>query len=208
MSAAMPAVQRTFFQRIWYFFFRLFGWDGVYMAPNVPKYICIVAPHTSNFDFFIGFIYSRAFPMPFTHFLAKDSVFKGVAGWFMRRAGGIPVNRRERQNFARQIADQFARHEKFTIAITPEGTRSKTEYWKSGFYHIAMAAKVPIVMAIMDYRQKFITLGPWIMPTGDVEADLAKIRTVYAGSLGRHPGLQVEARFRPESAAGSTIEAE
>jgi 1-acyl-sn-glycerol-3-phosphate acyltransferase len=208
MSAAMPAVQRTFFQQIWYFFFRLLGWKGVYYAPDVPKYVCIVAPHTSNFDFFIGFVYSRAFPMPFANFLAKDSVFKGIAGWFMRNVGGIPVNRRERQNFARQIAEQFEQRKKLIIVITPEGTRSKTEYWKSGFYHIAMAAKVPIVMGIIDYGKKFITVGPWIMPTGDVDADLEKIRAVYAGSWGRHPELQVEARFRPENTANSPADAE
>lgn len=184
-------------QTLWYWLFRLLRWDGVYHKPDTEKFIIIVAPHTSNFDFFIGFIFSRAFGMPSPNFLAKDSAFRGILGPIMRGIGGIPVNRRERTNFVDQVAAAFNARKRMILAITPEGTRSKVEYWKSGFYHIALKANVPIVMAKIDYARKFITCGDMVVATGDMEADMDKIRAFYADSTGRHPERQGEIRFRP-----------
>lgn len=190
-------------QTLWYWLFRLIGWDGVYHKPDTEKFIIIVAPHTSNFDFFIGFIFSRAFGMPSPNFLAKDSAFRGVLGPIMRWLGGIPVNRRERTNFVDQVAAAFIERKRMILAITPEGTRSKVEYWKSGFYHIALKANVPIVMATIDYARKFITCGDMVVATGDMEADMDKIRAFYAGSTARHPERQGEIRFRPSETAAA-----
>lgn len=201
MSAAAVAQKRTFLQTLWYWLFRLIGWDGVYHKPDTEKFIIIVAPHTSNFDFFIGFIFSRAFGMPSPNFLAKDSAFRGILGPIMRGLGGIPVNRRERTNFVDQVAAAFNERKRMILAITPEGTRSKVEYWKSGFYHIALKANVPIVMATIDYARKFITCGDMVMATGDMEADIGKIRAFYAGSTARHPERYGEIRFRPTDTA-------
>ena len=108
----------------------------------------------------------------------------------------MAIDRSQSKNFVDQIADEFASHDEFVIAITPEGTRSKTPYWKSGFYYIALAAKVPIVMATIDFPKKLIIYGHSFMPTGDVEADLDVIRANYAGALGRHPERMGEIRFR------------
>jgi len=188
--------KRGFSQTLWYWLFRLFGWKAAYYEPGIPKFVVIVWPHTANFDFFIGVIFSRAYPMPFPHFFAKKSAFRGILGPIMRWVGGVPVDRSRSTNFVDQVAEEFARHDHFVIAITPEGTRSKTAYWKSGFYYIALAAKVPIVMATIDYPTKFITYGKWFMPSGDMDADLAILRANYAGALGRHPERMGEIRFR------------
>jgi 1-acyl-sn-glycerol-3-phosphate acyltransferase len=197
MTAETASFHRSFLQSIWYWLFRALGWDADYREPGAPKYIIIVWPHTSNWDFPIGFIFSRAYPMPRPHFLAKNSVFKGILGPIARWAGGIPVDRSKSTNFVDQVAAEFNRHERFVLAVTPEGTRSKTHYWKSGFYYMALAANVPIVMATIDYAKKLVSYGASFMPSGNLEADFEIIRRFYAGAQGRHPERQGEIRLRP-----------
>lgn len=197
MTAEGTTFQRSFMQTLWYWLFRLLGWSAEYHEPGINKYVIIVWPHTSNFDFPLGFIFSRAYPLPRPHFLAKDSVFKGWIGPLARWAGGIPVDRSKSTNFVDQVAEQFKRHPHFVVAVTPEGTRGKTRYWKSGFYYMALAANVPVVMATIDYGKKMIRYGASFMPTGDLEADFEIIRRFYAGAQGRHPERQGEIRVRP-----------
>lgn len=200
MTAATPyAFKRTFMQTLWYALFRLIGWKATYYDPGTNKYICVVWPHTSNLDFFIGFIFSRAYPLPNPNFFAKDSLFKGTFGPIWRWLGGIPVVRDRSTNFVDQVAAEFQRRDKIMIAITPEGTRKHTEYWRSGFYYIALAAKTPLVLASMDYSKRLITYGKTLMPTGDLDADLERIREFYAGVMGRHPERQGEIRMKPSS---------
>lgn len=200
MTAATPyAFKRTFMQNLWYALFRLIGWKATYYDPGTNKYICVVWPHTSNLDFFIGFIFSRAYPLPNPNFFAKDSLFKGTFGPIWRWLGGIPVVRDRSTNFVDQVAAEFQRRDKIMIAITPEGTRKHTEYWRSGFYYIALAAKTPLVLGSMDYSKRLITYGKTLMPTGDLDADLERIREFYAGVMGRHPERQGEIRMKPSS---------
>ena len=201
MSADSAPFQRNFWQTLWYWLYRALGWDAVYHEPGIKKYIVIVWPHTSNLDFPMGFIFSRAYPMPRPHFLAKSGAFKGIMGPIARWAGGIPVDRSKSTNFVEQVAAEFERHKQFVLAITPEGTRSKTPHWKSGFYYMALAANVPVVMATIDYAKKLITYGASFMPSGDLEADFEIIRRHYAGALGRHPERQGEIRLRPAESA-------
>jgi 1-acyl-sn-glycerol-3-phosphate acyltransferase len=199
-AAATPyTFKRTFMQNLWYALFRLIGWKANYYDPGTNKYICVVWPHTSNLDFFIGFIFSRAYPLPNPNFFAKDSLFKGTFGPIWRWLGGIPVVRDRSTNFVDQVAAEFQRRDKIMIAITPEGTRKHTEYWRSGFYYIALAAKTPLVLASMDYSKRLITYGKTLMPTGDLDADLERIREFYAGVMGRHPERQGEIRMKPSS---------
>lgn len=197
MAAQFTPIQRSFTQMFWYWLFRLLGWNGEYRHPETEKFIIIVAPHTSNLDFFIGFIFSRAFAMPFPNFLAKDSLFRGPFGWVWRWLGGIPVNRSERTNFVDQVAAEFQRRDRMVLAITPEGTRGKSAYWKTGFYHMAMKANVPVIMAYIDYARKFISCGDVAEITGDIEGDMTKIRAYYADVTARHPHRHGEIRFRP-----------
>lgn len=199
MTAQTLPPRRTPLQTLWYWLFRLLGWDGEYHHPNTEKFIIIVAPHTSNFDFFIGFIYSRAFAMPFPNFLAKDSAFRGWIGKLGKKVGGIPVNRSERTNFVDQVAAEFKQRDRMILAITPEGTRSRTEYWKSGFYHMAQKANVPVIMASIDYARKYISCGDVAEITGDMDADIAKIRAYFADVTPLHPERHGEIRFRPTS---------
>jgi 1-acyl-sn-glycerol-3-phosphate acyltransferase len=133
MTAQTLPLRRTPLQTLWYWLFRLLGWNGEYHHPSTEKFIIIVAPHTSNFDFFIGFIFSRAYAIPFPNFLAKDSAFRGWIGKLGKKVGGIPVNRSERTNFVDQVAAEFQKRDRMILAITPEGTRSYTEYWKIRF---------------------------------------------------------------------------
>lgn len=197
MTAEAAPIRRTFVQTLWYWLFRCLGWNADYREPGIKKYIIIVWPHTSNFDFPLGFIFSRAYPLPKPHFLAKDSAFKGIWGPIGRKVGGIAVDRSKSSNFVDQVAAEFARHEQFVLAVTPEGTRSKTPYWKSGFYYMALAANVPVVMATIDYAKRVISYGTSFMPSGNVEADLEIIRRYYAGAEGRHLERMGEIRFRP-----------
>jgi 1-acyl-sn-glycerol-3-phosphate acyltransferase len=194
---ANAEVQRTFTQKLWYLLYKSLGWSADYHEPDFSKYIIIVWPHTSNLDFLIGFIFSRAYALPQPHFLAKKSSLRGVFGWIGRRIGGIPVDRSKSTNFVDQVAAEFNRRENFVLAVTPEGTRSKTQYWKSGFYYMALAAGVPIVMATIDFAKKLISYGAWFIPSGDLEADLEIIRRHYAGATARHPERQGEIRMRP-----------
>ncbi len=199
-AAATPyTFKRTFMQNLWYALFRLIGWKATYYDPGTSKYICVVWPHTSNLDFFIGFIFSRAYPLPNPNFFAKDSLFKGTFGPIWRWLGGIPVVRDRSTNFVDQVAAEFKRRDNIMIAITPEGTRKHTAYWRSGFYYIALAAQTPLVLGSMDYSKRLITYGKTLMPTGDLDADLERIKEFYAGVMGRHPERQGEIRMRPSS---------
>jgi 1-acyl-sn-glycerol-3-phosphate acyltransferase len=197
--------KQGFIPTLWYWWFRLMGWKAVYYEPGIDKYVVIVYPHTSNFDFFIGFTFSRAWPLPFPHFIAKASAFKGPIGALGRAVGGIPVDRSKRTNFVEQVAAEFKAHDKMVLAVTPEGTRSKSPYWKTGFYYMAQAADVPVVMASIDYSKKLITYGEVLYPSGDLEADMELIRQFYAGAVGQHPERQGEIVLRP---AEGTAEAQ
>ncbi|HHY57992.1 MAG TPA: acyltransferase [Chloroflexi bacterium] len=197
MTVQTLPLRRTPLQTLWYWLYRLLGWNGEYRHPHTDKFIIIVAPHTSNLDFFIGFIYSRAFAMPFPNFLAKDSLFRGFFGPVWRWLGGIPVNRSERTNFVDQVAAEFQKRKRMILAITPEGTRSRSEYWKTGFYYMAQKANVPVIMASIDYARKFISCGDVAEITGDMEADLAKIRAHFIGIVPRHLDRYGDIRFRP-----------
>lgn len=207
-SAKVPGERKKgFIPTLWFWLLRALGWKATYYEPGRDKYIIIVYPHTSNFDFIIGFIFSRAYPLPFPHFIAKASAFKGPFGALGRAVGGIPVDRSKRTNFVEQIAAEFKARDKIVLAVTPEGTRSKSPYWKTGFYYMAQAAGVPIVLASIDYATKQITYGEVLHPSGDLEADMGLIRKFYAGAVGRHPERQGAIALRPAEPGPATPDA-
>lgn len=199
--------KQGFIPTLWYWWFRLMGWKALYYEPGIDKYVVIVYPHTSNLDFLIGFIFSRAWLLPFPHFIAKASIFKGLFGVLGRAVGGIPVDRSKRTNFVEQVAAEFKAHDKMILAVTPEGTRSKSPYWKTGFYYMAQAAEAPVVMASIDYAKKLITYGEVLYPSGDLEADIKVIRQFYTGVVGRRPERQGEIVLRPVEGAAAVQEA-
>jgi len=176
------------------FFLRLTGWRTEIISPDTSSYVIIGAPHTSNWDFIVALLLMAVESIPIS-WLGKDSLFKGPLGVFMRSFGAIPVNRSGNNNLVDQIAARFDEYDELIIGIAPEGTRSKTSRWRTGFYYIALKANVPIVMAYIDYKNKVCGLGPSIKPTGDIQADFEIIREFYSGIVGKFPHKQSEIKL-------------
>lgn len=162
------------------------GWriDGDF--PARPKMVAIVAPHTSNWDFIVGILTVFAIGIR-VRFLGKHTLFKRGLGVLMRWFGGIPVNREAPQGLVPQVVEAIENADQVFLAITPAGTRSSTKPWKSGFYNIAVAARVPILPVIFDGPSRAIRLLPPFEPSGDYEADLPKLLALYAGVRGLKP---------------------
>jgi 1-acyl-sn-glycerol-3-phosphate acyltransferase len=174
----------------------LFGWKVDYVPPPGPKGIIVVYPHTSNWDFPIGYLTRLAMRLPIS-FVGKDSLFRGPVGGALRWMGGIPVNRRERTGLIAQLQREYERRDWMWLAIAPEGTRSHVTRWKSGFYRLALAAGVPVGLAFIDYRTRKVGLREYVTLTGDPASDMARIRDVYAGKVGKHPELAGEIQLEP-----------
>ncbi len=171
--------------------YKLFGWKVVGKKPDLPKYIIIVAPHTSNIDFFVG-VAARSIARIQTSYLAKRELFKiPLVGWYLKAVGGVPVDRSKNTNLVDQIVEIFNSRDKFSITVTPEGTRSYVEKWKTGFWHIAKNAGVPIIMVGFDYGRKTVFIEKPFYPTDDKEADVKMMMDYYRGIKGRHPELGV-----------------
>jgi 1-acyl-sn-glycerol-3-phosphate acyltransferase len=172
----------------------LFGWTVELVPPPGPKCVLIFYPHTSNWDFVIGIVARTAIWLP-VYWAGKDTLFRWPFGGLFRWLGGIPVNRRERTGLTERLAREFAQRKRFYLAIAPEGTRSRTDHWKSGFYRLALAAKVPLALAFIDYPRKEIGIGAYLDLVGDERRDLEAIRRFYADKTGRQPGNQGDIRF-------------
>lgn len=178
-------------RRLLLLLYRLRGWQAAGEVPEPRRFIIIAAPHTSNWDF-VNFLGLTADLGVRAHFMGKLSLFKWPLAGFMKQMGGIPVDRRHASNAVQQMVDQFARRAEFMLTVAPEGTRGKAAKWRTGFYQIAMAAKVPLVVGMMDYGTKTGGLGPLIWPTGDFRADMAKVFEVYKGCIPRFPERAVQ----------------
>ncbi|PZO19814.1 MAG: glycerol acyltransferase [Burkholderiales bacterium] len=168
-------------------FLKLTGWrvEGALPA-HAARSVLIAAPHTSNWD--LPYTLMVAFTLRLNiRWMGKQSLFRAPFGGVMRWLGGISVNREQSTNLVAASAHAIrAADGPFQLIVPPEGTRSKTRYWKTGFYYIAREAQVPIVMAYMDYERKLSGLGPLFEPTGDVDADMATIKAFYAPFKGKN----------------------
>lgn len=154
--------------------------------PNAPKYVIIAAPHTSNWDFPI--MIAMAFLLRFEiYWMGKDSLFKGPAGPIMRWFGGVPIDRSKGNNVVQHTINAFNDHDRLIILIPPEGTRSKVQKWKSGFYHISHGAGVPIGLGFLDFTRKAGGFGPTFHTTGNMENDIAEIQSFYKDIIGKNP---------------------
>lgn len=162
------------------------GWRIEGDLPPRSKLVAIVAPHTSNWDFIVGILAVFAIGIR-VRFLAKHTLFEGLLGRLMRWFGGMPVNREAPQGLVPQVVEAIRAAEAVFLAITPAGTRSSTRPWKSGFYHIAVAARVPILPVVFDGPRRAIRLLPPFEPSGSYEADLPKLLAHYAGVQGLRP---------------------
>jgi 1-acyl-sn-glycerol-3-phosphate acyltransferase len=175
-------------QRLARFVLRLLGWTCIDVPDRPPRAVLAVYPHTSNWDFPIGLLAATALGLG-ARWVGKDALFRRPFGGLMRRLGGIPVNRSAPAGFVGHVAAEFGRHQRFILAIAPEGTRSLRPGWKSGFYRIARAAGVPVLVGTIDWGQRRIGLLASIELTGDEAADMALIAGCLAGCGGRRPEL-------------------
>ncbi|HSL43577.1 MAG TPA: lysophospholipid acyltransferase family protein [Anaerolineales bacterium] len=176
----------TFYHYLAKISMRLLGWRIDGKLPDIPKFVLIGAPHTSNWDFllFLGVIFSLRANV---HFMGKAEMFRFPVGWFFRFCGGVPVDRKKSTGLVEQMVNICNESEKFILTIAPEGTRHQVTEWKRGFYHIAKNAGIPIVMAIVDGRDKTVRIGQVFHPTEDMEADLKTIKGYFEGVVGIHP---------------------
>jgi 1-acyl-sn-glycerol-3-phosphate acyltransferase len=175
----------------------MFGWK-VHGEPACRKFVVIGAPHTSNWDF--PFMLATAYVMRLRlSWFGKHTLFLPPWGWFMRKLGGIPVDRRAPQSLVMQMAKNFQSRDDLILVVPPEGTRSRVDFWKSGFYHIASASRVPIGLGFLDYDRKVAGLGMFVLPSGNVKEDMDKIRDFYRNIRGKHPDLVSEPRLREET---------
>ncbi len=162
------------------------GWKLVVAVDEPQKSIICVAPHTSNWDFPIGKLSYWALGRN-ASFLIKKSWFVFPLNYLFDALGGIPVDRSKRTSVTQQMVEEFSKRKQFHLAITPEGTRSLAHTWKMGFYHIAVAAKVPIQLAYIDYGKKEMAIKELFYPTGDETADLEKIQAYYKDVQAKFP---------------------
>ncbi len=169
-------------------FLKIMGWKVQgRLPPNGQKSVLIAAPHTSNWD--LPYPLMVAFVLRLNiHWMGKEEIFKPPFRGLMVWLGGIPVHRDKSTNLVAASVEAIkAATGPVQLIVPPEGTRSGTRFWKTGFYYIAVGAQVPIVMAYMDYDKKISGLGPVFQPTGDIEADMAAVKAFYAPFKGRHP---------------------
>jgi 1-acyl-sn-glycerol-3-phosphate acyltransferase len=167
----------------------------VLAAPVPARSVVVFYPHTSNWDFAVGLLAKWATGIAF-RWVGKHTLFATPLGPIFRHWGGIPVDRRDPAGFVDTLAAAYAAHASFHLVITPEGTRSRTEHWKSGFYRLAQAVRVPVGLAFIDRSRREVGIGAWIDLTGDVEQDLARLRAFYAPKVAWRPSLAGPIRFR------------
>ena len=180
-----PVLSR-FFQLLARFFMRLTGWRVEGTLPELPKFILIGAPHTSNWDFvlFLGIIFTLKANVKF---MGKAELFRNPFGWFFYYCGGLPVDRKKSTGLVDQMVEACNSTEQFILTIAPEGTRHHVSEWKRGFYHIAKGAGIPIVMAVVDGKKKVVRVGQVFQPTDNIEADMQTIQGYFAGVTGINP---------------------
>lgn len=183
-------------------FLRWRGWVWVGERPPFPKFVAIAAPHTTNWDFLVFLAVARHFRIP-ARVIGKHSLVRWPFGPLMRRLGVIPVRRDSGEGLVEQMTAEYAARERMALVIAPEGTRARTPFWRSGFYHIALAADLPVVMTFLDYEHKRAGVGGVVHLTGDVGADMATIRAFYSGIKGKRPENQGPIVIREEASGAA-----
>lgn len=171
------------------------GWQLVEPGERPARMLIVGYPHTSNWDAVYALLTGLALGLR-ANWAAKDSLFFWPLGSLLRRLGGIPVNRRRRTGFVEQMVERFAQDEGCQLIIAPEGTRRLTTGWKSGFYRIALAARVPVGLAFIDYARREAGILAYLTLTGDPESDIAAIAEHYARCTGKRPELASPVRWQ------------
>lgn len=164
------------------------GWKQVGAFPNhLKKYVVIVAPHTSNWDFVIGLLFRKVLRLEHAKYLGKHQLFRPPFGFFFRWLGGYPVNRSASSNLVDQVVKIFNEHDEFVLALSPEGTRQRVDKLKTGFYNIARKANVPIIMVAFDYANRQLVISPPVETTENEQADFNRILAFFRPIAGKRP---------------------
>ncbi len=174
---------------------KMFGWSVENTLTFENKYILVGAPHTSNWDFLLAILAILSLGIRFL-WIGKHTLFQGVGGLFFKSIGGIPVDRSVRSSLVDYTTELFNTRENMVLCIAPEGSRSRTSYWRTGFYYIALAADVPVVLGYIDYRTKKLGIGHSFHPTGNIVADMEIIKEFYSDKIGKYTDKQGEIRIR------------
>jgi 1-acyl-sn-glycerol-3-phosphate acyltransferase len=167
-------------------------WNMEGEVPDLPKFLLIMGPHTSNWDFVIALLANLALDMD-AAFMAKHTIFRGPFGTWLRSLGGIPVVRHAAHNVVTQMVAEFRRRDRLILGIMPEGTRRKVARWKSGYWHIARGAGVPIVPAGLDFGRRMIRFGQPLWTSDSLPDDEARLLAFYADITPRYPGQSINA---------------
>jgi 1-acyl-sn-glycerol-3-phosphate acyltransferase len=180
------------------------GWSIHGTKPEPAKYVVIAAPHTTNWDFIWVLAFAWALDIDMK-WLGKHTLFRWPMGPIMRWLGGIPVRRHERANLVDQLAARFEQEDAFVVVVPAEGTRGWVPKWRSGFYHLARAARVPVGTGFLDYHNKVGGFGPMLHLTGDVRLDMDRIRAFYDPAWGKYPDQSGVIRLSEEEAEEPTV---
>ena len=170
------------------FSLRILGWHVDGQLPDLPKFIIVGAPHTSNWDFVLFLMLAFILKVD-VRYMGKAELFRLPFGRFFYWCGGVPVDRSKPHGLVEQMVQAVHENEQFKLVITPEGTRSKVGEWKRGFYHIAKEAAIPIVTGYVDTRTKTCGIGPTFTLTDDMEADIKTIQAFFKDKVGINPRL-------------------
>lgn len=173
------------------FMYSIGGWKAVQENPPPKKAVIIAAPHTSNWDFIYYFGLCNSLGIK-SYWIGKSTLFKWPWGDMMRRMGGIPVDRSKSNNMVDAMVAEFEKRSEFLLTIPPEGTRGSVKQWRTGFYYIALKAKVPLIIGMMDYAKKSGGLGPSFMPTGDYKADMKRLSEFYHSVTPKFPSKKMQ----------------
>jgi len=184
-------------KKISQFILSALGWQLQAQLPTEKKFVIIGAFHTSNWDFPLGILGLWAMGLK-ASWVGKHTLFRGPLGPIFKLLGGIPVDRTVHTGFIHRIAEQYKSRDEMALTIAAEGTRSKTEHWKTGFYHIAVDAKVPIALGYLDYGNKKLGVGATLYPCGDIKKDFEIIREFYQDKTGLRPGNQGPVALPPK----------
>jgi len=197
MTIHETAIIRTLMRWLARLFFLCTGWKVEGQRPAVERCVVIAAPHTSNWDF----VYTLALAFIFRinpRIMMKDAWFRGPLGPLFRWLGAMPIDRSRSRNVVAQCIQAFQAADHLVLVVPPSGTRRRVQYWKTGFYHIANGADVPIALGFLDYGRKVGGFGPLFHPTGDIDRDMAAIRDFYRPISGKYPTQESHILVRPE----------
>ena len=202
-ASARPAAFRGPFSELWRFlciaYLKISGWkiEGDWPR-DMPKMVLIAAPHTSNWDGVNMLAAAGYYRIPLK-WIGKKELTYGLFGPVVKWLGCVPVDRRGRTNAVEQVSAIFAKRRRMTLAIPPEGTRAAVNEWRTGFYYIALAAGVPIVISVLDYGTRTIRVSGALTPSGDYAADLPKIKSHYDGATGLRAGRFIHKPMREDA---------